>query len=48
MPRIARELAAIRGINESEFASRVWRNAMQVLPRWSALCADNPNLIQIS
>jgi TatD DNase family protein len=39
--RIAKELAAIRGINDSEFASAVWRNAMQVLPRWSALCADN-------
>ena len=42
--RIAKELAAIRGINDSEFASAVWRNAMQVLPRWSALCADNPRL----
>ena len=44
LPRIAKELAAIRGVSDSEFASAVWRNAMQVLPRWSALCADNPNL----
>jgi len=35
--RIAKELAAIRGIPDSEFADAVWRNAMQVLPRWSAL-----------
>jgi TatD DNase family protein len=43
MARIAKELAAIRGISDSEFAAAVWRNAMQVLPRWSALCAGNPN-----
>ena len=42
--RIAKELASIRGINDAEFASAVWSNAMQVLPRWSALCADLPNL----
>ena len=42
--RIAKELADIRGISDADFASAVWRNAMQVLPRWSALCADNPNL----
>ncbi|QWE09586.1 TatD family hydrolase [Polynucleobacter ibericus] len=42
--RIARELAAIRGVGDAEFASAVWSNAMQVLPRWSALCADLPNL----
>jgi len=41
--RIAKELAAIRGMSDSEFAAAVWRNAMQVLPRWSALCAGNPN-----
>jgi len=40
LPRIAQELAAIRGIGEAEFASAVWRNAMQVLPRWSALCSS--------
>jgi TatD DNase family protein len=44
MPRIAKELAAIRGVGDSEFAFAVWRNAMQALPRWSALCADNPTL----
>ena len=46
LPRIARELAAIRGMSEVEFASATWRNAMQVLPRWSALCTDLiiPNL----
>ena len=38
--RIAKELAAIRGISDAEFASAAWRNAMEVLPRWSALCAD--------
>ena len=46
LPRIAGELASIRGISEVEFASAVWFNAMQVLPRWSVLCADLhlPNL----
>ena len=44
LPRIAKTLASIRGVNEVDFALAVWRNAMQVLPRWSALCADLPNL----
>ena len=44
LPRIARELAAIRGLSEIDFAAAVWRNAMQVLPRWSAHCANLPNL----
>jgi TatD DNase family protein len=44
LPRIAQELADIRGIETLEFANVVWRNAMQVLPRWSALCANNPAL----
>jgi len=48
LTRIAKELAVIRGTNDSEFASAVWCNAMQVLPRWSALCADNPNLNSVS
>jgi TatD DNase family protein len=39
LPRISRELAAIRGMNDSEFASAVWQNALQALPRWSVLCA---------
>ncbi|MBU3624749.1 TatD family hydrolase [Polynucleobacter sp. JS-Safj-400b-B2] len=43
LPRIAKELALVRGISEAEFASAVWRNAMQALPRWSALCADIPS-----
>ncbi len=42
--RIAKELASIRGIDDAEFASAVWGNAMQALPRWSALCTDLPNL----
>ncbi|QWD66740.1 TatD family hydrolase [Polynucleobacter sp. MWH-Aus1W21] len=42
--RIAKELASIRGVDDAEFASAVWSNAMHVLPRWSALCADLPNL----
>ena len=46
LPRIARQLAAIRGVNEVEFSTAVWRNALQVLPRWASLCADlhNPKL----
>ena len=43
LPRIAKMLASIRGINEADFAAAVWRNAMRVLPRWSALCADSAN-----
>jgi len=43
LPRIGKTLAAIRGVSEADFALAVWRNAMQVLPRWSALCADLPN-----
>jgi TatD DNase family protein len=46
--RITRELADIRGLNDSEFALSVWRNAMQVLPRWLALCASKPNLTPAS
>ena len=42
--RIAKELASIRGVGDAEFASAVWGNAMQAFPRWSALCADLPNL----
>jgi len=44
LPRIAKELASVRGVSDAEFASAVWLNAMQVLPRWSALCADIPTL----
>lgn len=42
LPRIAKELAGIRGMSELDFGNAVWRNAMQVLPRWSALCTTNP------
>jgi TatD DNase family protein len=44
LPRIAKELGSVRGIIDTEFASAVWRNAMEVLPRWSALCMTAPNL----
>ena len=44
LPRIAEELAAIRGISPEDFSEAVWRNAMQVLPRWLALCSANPEL----
>ena len=44
LPRIAKTLASIRGVNEAEFASAVWGNAMHALPRWSALCATQSNL----
>jgi len=44
LPRIAKEHASARGLNEAEFALAVWNNAMQVLPRWSALCAGIPTL----
>ena len=43
IPRIAKELASIRGLAEADFALAAWRNAMHALPRWSALCADIPN-----
>ena len=44
LPRIAKTMASIRGMNESEFASAVWGNAMNALPRWAALCATHSNL----
>ena len=44
LPRIAKELASIREAREAEFASAIWNNAMKVLPRWSALCANTPHL----
>ena len=48
LPRIAQELATIRGIDKAVFADAVWRNAMQVLPRWSALCTTSSTLPIIS
>jgi len=44
LPRIGGVLANVRGIGSEMFATAVWRNAMQVLPRWSALLASNPKL----
>lgn len=44
LPRIAKVLAEVRAVSDVEFSSAVWRNAMQALPRWSALCADIPSL----
>lgn len=44
LPRIARQLAGIRGISEEVFSKTVWLNAMQALPRWSSLMANTPNL----
>lgn len=41
LPRIAQQLAEIRGVNEDLFASAVWQNAMQALPRWSTLVTSN-------
>ena len=43
LPRIAQQLAGIRGINEEVFSKVVWQNAMQVLPRWSLLVANKLN-----
>lgn len=44
LPRIARQLADIRGISEDVFSKSVWQNAMQVLPRWSSLVTNSPSL----
>ena len=41
LPRIARQLAEIRDVNEDVFANAVWQNAMQALPRWSTLVTSN-------
>ena len=43
LPRIAQQLAGIRGISEEVFAKAVWQNAMQALPRWSSLMTNNLN-----
>ena len=48
LPRIAKELASVRGVSEAEFSLAVWSNAMQVLPRWSALCAGIPNFSSLN
>jgi TatD DNase family protein len=43
LPRIAQQLADIRGISKEAFSKAVWQNAMQALPRWSSLMTNNPN-----
>jgi len=43
LPRIAQQLAGIRGISEEVFSKAVWQNAMQALPRWSSLMTNNLN-----
>ena len=48
LPRIASQLADIRGVSKEVFSKAVWQNAMQVLPRWSSLMTDNPNLQSVS
>ena len=37
LPRIAQQLAGIRGISEEDFSKAIWQNAMEALPRWSSL-----------
>jgi TatD DNase family protein len=44
LPRIATQLADIRGISEDVFSKAVWQNAMHALPRWSSLMTDTPTL----
>ena len=44
LPRIAQQLAGIRGISDEVFSKAVWQNAMQALPRWSSLMTDSPKL----
>ena len=41
LPRIAKTLASVRGVNESDFALAVWRNAMQALPRWEKVVGEH-------
>ena len=52
LPRIAKQLAEIRSVSEDVFASAVWQNAMQALPRWSTLVTSslshNPNTLKVS
>jgi TatD DNase family protein len=36
LPRIAQQLAGIRGISDELFSKAVWQNAMQAIPRWFA------------
>lgn len=48
LPRIAKQLADIRGMEHQQFAQAVWQNAMQALPRWSSLLGNNLNSPVIS
>ena len=41
LPRIAKQLATIRGVDDGLFSRAVWQNAMHALPRWSALMTSN-------
>jgi TatD DNase family protein len=43
LPRIATQLAEIRGISDEAFSKAVWLNAIQALPRWSRLVTSNTN-----
>jgi TatD DNase family protein len=43
LPRIAMQLADIRGMSDEAFSNAVWQNALQALPRWSSLVANNSN-----
>jgi TatD DNase family protein len=43
LPRIAKQLAGIRGVSEEIFSDVVWQNAMQALPRWSSLMTNTSN-----
>ena len=43
LPRIATQLAEIRGMSDEAFSKVVWLNAMQALPRWSQLVTGNTN-----
>ena len=43
LPRIASQLAEIRGMSDEAFSKVVWLNAMQALPRWSQLVTGNTN-----
>lgn len=40
LPRIASQLAKIRGVSDEAFANAVWQNAMLALPRWSSLMTN--------
>jgi TatD DNase family protein len=43
LPRIATQLADIRGMSDEAFSNAVWQNALQALPRWSPLMTGNQN-----